>query len=442
MISTVYGNRPETVIHEDHRRNSKVTNHVLLGTWLKVLEQHEEWFKVATGGRGPGGWVHEDDVRERPALKVFYVDVGQGDGAIVESPTGNLLIDGGPSSGFHRFLRYLYGPMIRSGLKPHFHGVVVSHPDVDHFRGLTAVLNDTDFTFGTVFHNGIIRYNDDTPSGKPFDLGVLRNDIAGNRIMTETFNFLSDAEALIAGGHLMTRFREFWEAASAAHAAGRLQSVRRITSRDGTLPGFGSSDPEELRIEVLGPVPTEPSGKIEYITFPDPHDHPSTSPSSSHTRNGHSIVLKLIFGKHSFLFGGDLNIPAEKHLMVAHSPNNPFRVDVAKACHHGSSDFSAAFLKKVRPRVNVFSSGDNLSFDHPMADALGAAGRHTRGDHPLLFSTELARAVGSSGTHYGLINARSNGKTLVMAQMKEQHNRADVWDSYEVPWHGAFPDAD
>ncbi len=134
-----------------------------------------------------------------------------------------------------------------------------------------------------------------------------------------------------------------------------------------------------------------------------------------------------------------MNIPAQQHLLNAYSESNPFLVDVAKACHHGSSDFTVDFLKKVRPRVNVFSSGDNKSFDHPMADALGAAGRHARGDHPLLFCTELARAHTRAGIHYGLINARSNGTTLVMAQMKEQHGRTDVWDSYVVPWHGRFP---
>jgi len=90
------------------------------------------------------------------------------------------------------------------------------------------------------------------------------------------------------------------------------------------------------------------------------------------------------------------------------------------------------------PQVNVFSSGDNKSFDHPMADAVGAIARHARGSHPLLFSTELARAVSSKNTHYGLINMRSNGKVLTMAQMKEQHNKADVWDSFTVPWPGKF----
>ena len=40
--------------------------------------------------------------------------------------------------------------------------------------------------------------------------------------------------------------------------------------------------------------------------------------------------------------------------------------------------------------------------------------------------------------HFGLINARSNGTVLTMAQMKEQHKKADVWDSFTVPWKGKF----
>jgi hypothetical protein len=199
-------------------------------------------------------------------------------------------------------------------------------------------------------------------------------------------------------------------------------------------------------------VPTKKTGAVEFVTFPDaenvvlrridPNDVDEIpEPSSSHTRNGHSIVLKLHYGDHSFLFGGDLNIPAQLHLLSHFEGTNPFNCDVAKACHHGSSDFHVEFLKRVEPHANVVSSGDNKSFDHPVADAVGAVCRHTRGDHPLFFSTELARATSGENIHYGLINARSNGKILAMAQMKEQHtNKADVWDSFTVPWHGRFHD--
>lgn len=436
----VYGNVPETLLYKRPSKRSSRANHVLLGTWLKVVDDQDDWYKVETASRGPGGWVHRDDVSELPCLKVFFVDVDQGDGALIEAPNGRMLIDGGPSRGYYDFLKHLYAPTIAREGRVHFDAVVVSHPDADHFNGLTRVLKEPKFTFGTIYHNGIIRYYGNTDEGAEFDLGNIFENADGQMVLGETFSTLEQIKIKIATGSVMAQFRQFWEAALAAEAAGRLKDARRITIRDAVLPLFSEGGPGKLKATVLGPVPTSRSGRVNYVTFADPHDHPSTTPSLSHTRNGHSIVLRLEYGNHTFLFGGDLNIPAQKHLLAEHSDPAVFEVDVAKACHHGSSDFLVDFLKHVKPHVNVFSSGDNKSFDHPMADAVGAVGKHTRGDFPLLFSTELARAESRRAIHYGLINARSNGTVLTMAQMKEQHNKADVWDSYTVPWPGRFHD--
>ncbi len=445
MSEFVYGNQPETIIRATARSNGRRVNHVLLGSILKVVDTDGNWVKVDSLGKGRSGWVRKGDVRATPILKTFFVDVGQGDGAIVESPEGILLVDGGPNSNFFKFMKHRYLRILSSGQKIEIKAMVVSHPDYDHYNGLTAILKDSRFKVGTLFHNGIIRYDDDNlPSGTKFDLGKLRRktvDGVKRRVLTESFDSLSQAKSLVDGGHLAPAFRRFWQAALDAEQDGRLGSAKRITVRNKNLPGYTEEGEDKLFISVLGPVPTKKSGSVEYVAFPDAHDiaDEDPTPSSSHTRNGHSIVLKLQFGNHTMLLGGDLNIPAQQHLMNYYGSENPFRVDVAKACHHGSSDFHVEFLKKALPQANVFSSGDNKSFDHPMADAVGAIARHTRGSHPLLFSTELARAISSSKTHYGLINLRSNGDVLVMAQMKEQRKKkADIWDSFTVPWPGKF----
>ncbi|WP_281559967.1 MBL fold metallo-hydrolase [Thalassomonas sp. RHCl1] len=445
MSQFIYGNKPETVIRASARSRARRVNHVLLGSILKVVSTEGDWLEVDSLGKGDSGWVHKDDVRSTPILKTFFVDVGQGDGAIVESPEGIMLVDGGPNSNLFKFMKRRYRRILRSGQQLEIKAMVVSHPDYDHYNGLTAILKDSRFKVGTIYHNGIIRYDDDNlPSGTKFDLGKLRrknvNGIS-RPVLTETFDTLSQAKTLVDGGHLAPAFRRFWQAALDAKQDGRLGKAKRITIRDENLPGYAQDDDDKLFVSVLGPLPTKMSGSVEYVAFPDAHDIADADPrpSSSHTRNGHSIVLKLKYGKHTILLGGDLNIPAQQHLMEHYGSDNPFRVDVAKACHHGSSDFHVEFLKKILPQVNVFSSGDNKSFDHPMADAVGAVARHTRGSHPLLFSTELARATSASKTHYGLINLRSNGDVLVMAQMKEQHkNKADIWDSFTVPWPGKF----
>src|SRR5215207_5961693 len=70
-----------------------------------------------------------------------------------------------------------------------------------------------------------------------------------------------------------------------------------------------------------------------------------------------------------------------------------FEADVAKACHHGSADFTDLFLRAVNPTAAIVSSGDNESYAHPRPDALGAFGKCGRGSRPLIFSTELARSV-------------------------------------------------
>ena len=71
-------------------------------------------------------------------LHVYFLDVGQGDSILVVTPGGaQLLIDGGPSPlGAVRGL----GPRMPFGDRD-LDMVVLTHPDEDHFRGLTEVVD-------------------------------------------------------------------------------------------------------------------------------------------------------------------------------------------------------------------------------------------------------------------------------------------------------------
>src|SRR5690606_24647517 len=118
--------------------------------------------------------------------------------------------------------------------------------------------------------------------------------------------------------------------------------------------------------------------------------------------------------------------------MAHYGAANPFEVDVAKSCHHGASEFTVEFMKCVNPFATVISSGDNESYAHPRADAIGCAGKYTKSERPLVFSTELARSINAANTIlYGMINLRCNGKKIIMAQMKEVAIGGNVWDLYE-----------
>ena len=200
----------------------------------------------------------------------------------------------------------------------------------------------------------------------------------------------------------------------------------------------------DVTVEVLGPVTTSPNGAIRLQAFHDPHKVTATTPfptpTESHTINGNSVILRLTYGTKEFLFGGDLNQPAQRFLESKFPNMSPFSVDVNKACHHGSSDFELDYVKAVNPDATVFSSGDTGTYDHPLPDAMGTAAKHSKGDFPLVFSTELARETDSKGKIrlLGNINARSNGNTIVMAQKKEKPSENKTWYTFELPYQGPF----
>lgn len=71
-------------------------------------------------------------------LKVYFMNVGEGDSALVLFPNGeNLLIDAGHKSDG----KNISGFLKRNGVKK-LNYVLATHPDKDHIGGLEAVLND------------------------------------------------------------------------------------------------------------------------------------------------------------------------------------------------------------------------------------------------------------------------------------------------------------
>lgn len=115
--------------------------------------------------------------------------------------------------------------------------------------------------------------------------------------------------------------------------------------------------------------------------------------SASHTINGHSIVLRVRYGKFRFLFAGDLNEEAELELVRAHQSDElSLRSEVLKVPHHGSDDFLPEFIDAVSPLLSMVSSGDESArkeYIHPRATLMGALGKYSRRTEPLIFVTEL-----------------------------------------------------
>lgn len=71
-----------------------------------------------------------------PLVQVHFIDVGQGDSAMIDCGSFEILIDGGDND---------YGDTVAQYIKPYVDGnievVIATHPDADHIGGLDTVLN-------------------------------------------------------------------------------------------------------------------------------------------------------------------------------------------------------------------------------------------------------------------------------------------------------------
>jgi competence protein ComEC len=103
-----------------------------------------------------------------------------------------------------------------------------------------------------------------------------------------------------------------------------------------------------VRVQVLWP--------LNYSAFP------INNPSYDEV-NDSSLVLKITFGKISFLIPGDISAAVEKQLIES---KTDLRSDVLVAPHHGSGySSSAEFIKAVACRYAIVSAGKANVFHHP-----------------------------------------------------------------------------
>lgn len=84
--------------------------------------------------------------------------------------------------------------------------------------------------------------------------------------------------------------------------------------------------------------------------------------------NETSSVIKISYGKHSFLITGDLDAKGEAALICS---GIDLQSSVLKVAHHGSKTSSTAdFLQEVQPIFAVISVGADNSFGHPALSVL------------------------------------------------------------------------
>jgi competence protein ComEC len=242
-------------------------------------------------------------------LRVDFLDVGQGDSALVTMPEGTtLLVDGGGRPSFRRprpdedeaeefepdargvgdaaVSEYLWW----KGLS-RLDYVLATHADADHIDGLNDILK----SFG--------------------------------------------ARAALVG-RAPPRDKEFARFEQTARAAG---VPLRLVARGDRLR-FGA-----VEVDVLWP-PALGAGDSTGATF----------------ANDDSVVLRLRYGRRTLLLTGDIESRTERALA-----GDDLRADALKVAHHGSRTSSTeGFVGAARPAFAVVSVARDSPYGHPHAEVL------------------------------------------------------------------------
>ncbi|MET0636594.1 MAG: MBL fold metallo-hydrolase [Chitinophagaceae bacterium] len=429
---------------------------------------------IHTKGKNTKEFIRPFD--ERDVLSVAFVDVQQGDGCVIETPEGKvMLIDGGENQLFARYLASRFPGTSLTNPKE-IECIVVTHGDADHYAGLPEIEKSERHSESKkrlfikplrVFHNGIIkRPGKDADKKDVPDLKLLgkTKKVGDDHFLTE----LEDDLLTVPDKNLNKYFKE-WKHCLQAYTDfhGGIEQKRL----DSTMKNQFEFLDEGITVDVLGPITEEIDDKVTLKFLREPRSRaaiPTATPrinnsfSASHTINGHSIILKLTYGNVRFLFSGDLNEEAEEILVEASSINpDVLRAEVLKVPHHGSGDFSNDFLEAVSPVVSVVSSGDETEqkeYIHPRATLMGALGKHSRINRPLVFVTELVAFFkmegfsksnktpsksyfGFSRSAFGIVHVRTDGKRMLVFTHSGKKNAKEAY-AYTIESLNVMPVSD
>ncbi len=124
---------------------------------------------------------------------------------------------------------------------------------------------------------------------------------------------------------------------------------------------------------------------------------------SADNLNTNSLVLRMSYGKTTFLFMGDADRNAEAGILAA---GLPVQADILKVGRHGScTSSSPAFLDAVQPVVAIYFAGLNNPLGNPCAETISAL--KERG--ALIFGTDVLGSVIVTATMDGYVINNATG---------------------------------
>jgi len=297
----------ERLVLLDDGRQERGYYHVRLGDgrvgWVyRTYVKRADEFALESADTAPSG---PDQV------KVHYIDVDQGNATLVEFPCAAILIDAGGRDPVATGLltRYLDSFFARrTDLQRRLAAVYVTHTHVDHNTALGALVYN--YKIGAYIDNG-------------------RLFGSGSKDAVWMAAYIRDVTPAMPRAAVLERD---------VRASGG-QGLAGPVIDPVACPGV---DPQ---IRVL-------TGGRERS------DNSQWSKDDYDNGNNHSVVIRIDYGKASFLFPGDLENAGIADALTRYAETGLLDTDVVEVSHHGADNGTTApFLAAISPDIAVISMG-------------------------------------------------------------------------------------
>jgi len=302
-------------------------------------------------------FVINSHAQQDSTMFAHYINVGQAASVLLEFPCGVVLIDAGAQDDtYHKtlvdYLEHFFEK--RKDLNSTIALVMVTHPHIDH--------NEALYDIAQKFR--VERYIDDglrVGSGKA-NQKWMEDSAKTSNIRYESYSF----EEITKGGN----------------KKGKTDSI---------IDPINCTNGDPRIILYSGQFAEQPE---------------NWSDTDYKNYNNHSLVVKVLSGKASFLFTGDLETKGIKTIVEEYAGTNALDVDVLMVGHHGAANATTEeYLDAVTPSYAVISCGEwdfgkgeadkftTFAYGHPRISTLNMLEEHIAGKRSQAVHIEAAEGA-------------------------------------------------